>query len=249
MIENAFIFEKGKKEISKDDLKNISGYQDVTAFSGTNVETLANRTFLSHTSVKSIALNKLKIIGDFACMHCTHLEHFHFPPTLEVLGRGAFMYCTALQYCHFPENLQSIPYRAFNECKNLQAIYLPDQIQSIANQAFTRTGTNHLKYVIYGGNHPEVIQTILCQMPYASIIHPSTLPEGFHHWEATDKLQYLQKNDDLQRTDQLNGELTTPKVCYVYSHHQHLFFYPTNPRKMTLVADPLMTTDFTNISG
>ena len=117
---------------------------------------IANNSFITNESIKSINFNNIKIIGDNsfngcknlievygdkvtkidvgAFCSCGKLNKINFPNVNEIFN-CAFSYCKDLTQISFP-NIQLIDSRTFHKCEKLQQVQLPS-VTEIKNSAFS----------------------------------------------------------------------------------------------------------------
>lgn len=81
-------------------------------------------------------LSRAKEIGGFAFYKCVNIESFDMTDSLCELGRASFAHCIKLKRIRFSESLSVIRRDAFKNCTSLTEIFLPKNIKRVCSNAF-----------------------------------------------------------------------------------------------------------------
>ncbi len=130
----------------KESFRNCTSIGKIVVPSG--VTTIPNSCFRGCTNLKTLNLNKVESIEDYAFADCFGnvgtsgsldlVDDFKLPSTLRFLGQYSFSKCVSLKYVLIPENdyLTDIPKGCFASCTYLEYVRIPDTITYIGNNAF-----------------------------------------------------------------------------------------------------------------
>ena len=114
-------------------------------------------TSIDTTSVLTgiILPNTLKVIGDYAFLHCNSLKELVIPETVETIGSYAFAYCFGLTNLNMPEKITNITDHAFYHCDNLKEVVLFGEVDTIGSFAFNYC-TKLEKLTIFNAQAPTL---------------------------------------------------------------------------------------------
>lgn len=107
------------QEISEDCFSHCSKLDSVVIPS--SVTKISSGAFCS-TSLNSIVLPCVQIIGSGAFTDCSRLADVKLSKGLVELGSNAFSGCSALTEIDLPATLRDIPFNPFNGCKNIKKV-------------------------------------------------------------------------------------------------------------------------------
>lgn len=96
-------------------------------------------------AVKSVRVEGLQYIGEYAFASCAELEEAELDDTVTTLGEGAFTNCMVLDEVTLSDGLTSIGKCAFDCCSELKRIELPDSLQTIGVEAFSLSGLTEVE--------------------------------------------------------------------------------------------------------
>ncbi len=114
---------------------------------GAKVTKMGAFVFQNCTSLKSINLNNLTVIGNCAFDNCVSLKEVNLPKVSGTsLGWGAFRGCTSLSKVDFGNNtaLTALPARLFEGCTSLTEITVPVKVAAIGS-VYTSNPANYDK--------------------------------------------------------------------------------------------------------
>lgn len=134
---------------------------------GKGITKLSAGTFQTCSSLKTIDLTHVEIVGTSTFSYCTSLETVSFGggnSQLTSIGYDAFGYCTALTSIALPDSLKIIDVWAFRNCVGLNSITIPDSVTEIGYNALYNTGyynniSNWTGGALYAGRHLIEVNT------------------------------------------------------------------------------------------
>ncbi|MDE6585072.1 MAG: leucine-rich repeat protein, partial [Clostridia bacterium] len=141
-VDGGILYNADKTEI----LLVPEGITSVSLPSGVTV--IGSNVFAGRSSLKSIDLNGVICIGDYAFAE-TGLTSVTLPASLKYLGKGAFKGCTLLSSADITQaDVDEIPAQLFAGCASLKEIALPHSVKFIGNGAFENSV---LETITFGG--------------------------------------------------------------------------------------------------
>ena len=169
-------------------------------------------------SIKSVVINGVKNIGNYAFFNFTSLESITIGPSVTEIGSDAFGKCSALSSVTFEgtSSLDTIGDSAFNECSALQKIDLPGSLRTIEGDAFTNCfslgsvtipeGTETIgDYAFYGCSALKTVSipasvTSIGVNPFldCSALGSITVAEGNTAYKLVDGVLFSRKGDALK---------------------------------------------------
>ena len=98
------------------------------------VDTESNRIIFGCS--KTVFVNTITSIGEYAFAYCTDLKELILPNTITEIQSAAFEKCNNLKVVELPSSLKSIESYVFSGCKKLEKIILNEGIENIDYSAF-----------------------------------------------------------------------------------------------------------------
>ncbi len=92
--------------------------------------------FYQCTNLRTVTLQDVETVGDFAFAGCGMLTEIHLGNRLHTIGANAFAQCKRLTAIPFPQSLKEIGANAFIDCEYLMEISLPSGLQRVGSGAF-----------------------------------------------------------------------------------------------------------------
>jgi hypothetical protein len=113
-------------------------YDNLLSYTIPNSVTTIFQEAFAITLLKSIDLNNVSVIGDYAFYLCTSLTSIITGSALSTIGIEAFYNCISLTTINLPSSLTTIGKAAFYNCTSLTSINLPSSLSSIGTNIFLR---------------------------------------------------------------------------------------------------------------
>eukprot|EP00984_Skeletonema_dohrnii_P010234 scaffold3998_cov153-Skeletonema_dohrnii-CCMP3373.AAC.1 len=100
------------------------------------IETIGKWAFHRCSSLRSVKLLGVKVIGEGAFFFCKCLTDVQFGDKLEKIGQYAFNNCTSLRSVIIP-SVKTIGKWVFGTCVQLTDLYLPEGLETIQERTFS----------------------------------------------------------------------------------------------------------------
>ncbi len=145
LLSNAFSGLSGLEEVillgKIDELEDsaFNGCSSLKSIDLSGVRIIGDRAFIN-THLTSVTLGEgVEAIGEYAFAYITTLTEISFPSTLKSIGANAF-YDTNLFSLKFNDGIESIGEYAFYACDELTEIFIPDSLTTVGQWAFGHCG-------------------------------------------------------------------------------------------------------------
>ena len=126
------------KSLKRIDSRAFYNCTSLTTINLENVEIIGESAFGNCNSLKQINLSEnIQTIESRAFGGCGSLISVILPDSLTELGSGAFINCEKLLQVHLSASLKSVPESCFKKCKSLTNIKLHEGLVSIEKEAFS----------------------------------------------------------------------------------------------------------------
>ena len=116
-------------------LRNSSNVENVVFLN--NVSVIDHNAFADCANLKSIKLDSVVRIEDYAFSGCTSLSDVEMSQKLTKIGSYAFRKCTSLKSINLPNSLTEVENNAFEYCSSMESIVIPSSMEVIPYGMFT----------------------------------------------------------------------------------------------------------------
>ena len=120
---------------TKEDIGHIQDCTNLRYISGSTntVKKFSYRAFMDCTSLESVNMPEVNIIGYEAFYKCESLESVNMPQ-LRTIEKQAFFECTSLVSLSVPQ-LETLGAEALSGCGSLKSVFMP-KLRSVGDEAF-----------------------------------------------------------------------------------------------------------------
>jgi len=99
-------------------------------------EFVGKAAFFGNSKLKSVDLNNVTSIDDYAFSACFSLPSITLPDSIVSVGKGSFMNCTQLAKVTLGSGITEIPDDCFSMCTRLQPFEIGSSVKEIGSYAF-----------------------------------------------------------------------------------------------------------------